>query len=104
MTFIMKSWKLQLKHLLYSKKVCVFVSKSADEARTVASKMINCRIFTKQTGTAGSMCHKVMICERLYSRREYYFAIVMDRAKAVSLIVVNLFSLTACYVTLPSVL
>jgi len=30
------------------------------------------------------MCHKVMICERLYSRREYYFAIVMDRGKAVS--------------------
>jgi len=62
------------------------VSNSADEACTVASKMINCRIFTKQTGQAGTMCHKVMICERLYSRREYYFAIVMDRAKSVSLV------------------
>jgi len=62
------------------------VLNSADEARSIASKMINCRIFTKQTGAAGSMCHKVMICERLYSRREYYFAIVMDRAKAVSLL------------------
>jgi len=62
---------------------------SADEARNIAAKMINCRIFTKQTGQAGTMCHKVMICERLYSRREYYFAIVMDRAKAVSPVCVD---------------
>jgi len=61
-----------------------YVLCSADEARTIASKMINCRIFTKQTGQAGTMCQQVMICERLYSRREYYFAIVLDRAKSVS--------------------
>jgi len=70
--------------------MCRCVSNSADEARTIASKMISCRIFTKQTGISGSMCHQVMICERLYSRREYYFAIVMDRAKAVSLVDMNL--------------
>jgi len=65
-------------------KVLSCMLNSADEARSIAAKMINCRIFTKQTGQAGSMCHKVMICERLYSRREYYFAIVLDRAKSVS--------------------
>lgn len=54
----------------------------ANEARDVASKMINSKIFTKQTGEAGTVCHKVMVCERLYSRREYYFAIALDRSAA----------------------
>lgn len=57
---------------------------SAAQARDISSKMINSRIFTKQTGSVGTMCQKVMICERLYSRREYYFAIVLDRATSVS--------------------
>ena len=58
---------------------------SATEAKTVASQMINNKIFTKQTGEQGRICNKVLVCERLYSRREYYFAILMDRAHAVSL-------------------
>lgn len=57
---------------------------SAGQARDISAKMINSRIFTKQTGAAGTICQKVMICERLYSRREYYFAIVLDRGNAVS--------------------
>jgi len=87
----LKRLRLQvLQFIAESANLCVAVSNSADEARTIASKMISCRIFTKQTGISGSMCHQVMICERLYSRREYYFAIVMDRAKAVSLVDMNL--------------
>lgn len=61
--------------------MCIF---SSDEARDIASKMINFRLFTKQTGEAGTVCSKVMVSERLYSRREYYFAIVLDRSAAVS--------------------
>jgi len=57
---------------------------SSNEAKNIAGKMINSRLFTKQTGEAGTLCHKVMVSERLYSRREYYFAIVLDRAAAVS--------------------
>ncbi|CAD5111419.1 DgyrCDS728 [Dimorphilus gyrociliatus] len=57
----------------------VFNEKEAEE---VASKMIGHKIFTKQTGELGRIVNKVMVCERLYSRREYYFAITMDRKHA----------------------
>jgi succinyl-CoA synthetase beta subunit len=50
-----------------------------EQAKDAASKMINSKLITKQTGEGGVMCRKVMICERLYSRREYYFAILLDR-------------------------
>jgi succinyl-CoA synthetase beta subunit len=56
----------------------------AEEAKQTASKMLGHKIFTKQTGEQGRLCSKVMVCERLYSRREYYFAILMDRKHAVS--------------------
>lgn len=61
------------------------LSYSSEEAKSIAGKMINSRLFTKQTGEAGTICHKVMVSERLYSRREYYFAIVLDRSAAVSI-------------------
>lgn len=37
-------------------------------------------MITKQTGEKGVSCNKVMIVERLFPRREYYFAIMLDRA------------------------
>ena len=46
--------------------------------------MIGQRIFTKQTGDTGRLCSKVTVCERLYTRREYYLAILMDRKYGVS--------------------
>ncbi|KAJ2249331.1 succinate--CoA ligase beta chain, partial [Coemansia sp. RSA 454] len=53
---------------------------SPEEARDLASKMLGHKIFTKQTGASGKDCNKVFIVERKYVRREYYFAILMDRA------------------------
>lgn len=53
---------------------------SPDEAESLASKMIGHKLFTKQTGEAGRVCNTVMIVERLYARREFYFAIAMERA------------------------
>lgn len=52
---------------------------SAKEVSEIASKMIGSRLITKQTGDKGIPCNKVMITERLYPRREYYFAIMMER-------------------------
>ncbi|KAK3730215.1 hypothetical protein RRG08_034960 [Elysia crispata] len=52
---------------------------SADEAKTLASKMLGHKLFTKQTGSEGRICNKVMVVERLYIRREFYFAITMER-------------------------
>ncbi|KAH9422718.1 succinyl-coenzyme A synthetase beta subunit, ADP-forming [Dermatophagoides pteronyssinus] len=51
-----------------------------EEVREVASKMLGHSLITKQTGEKGMICNKVMIVERLYPRREYYFAIMLERA------------------------
>lgn len=61
-----------------------FVTLSPEEAETVAGKMLGQKLITKQTGEAGRICNTVMIVERLYARREFYFAIAMDRGFAVS--------------------
>jgi len=58
----------------------VRVCNSSLEARGAAGKMLGHRLRTKQTGPEGKPCHKVMVTERLYLRRETYFAILMDRA------------------------
>src|SRR6202035_1556821 len=53
---------------------------SPSEAKTFASQMIGQKLVTKQTGPAGKICNAVYICEKKYIRREYYLAILMDRA------------------------
>lgn len=58
---------------------------SPEEAREKASMMLGSKIFTKQTGAAGKLCDEVMICKRLFTRREFYFSITMDRHTGVSL-------------------
>ncbi|KAI8339141.1 hypothetical protein BC941DRAFT_422226 [Chlamydoabsidia padenii] len=53
-----------------------------EEAKSLADKMIGHNLITKQTGAEGKPCNAVYICERKYARREYYFAILMDRQSA----------------------
>ncbi|XP_078415597.1 succinate--CoA ligase [ADP-forming] subunit beta, mitochondrial-like isoform X2 [Cetorhinus maximus] len=52
---------------------------SPEEARDISSKMIGKKLFTKQTGEKGRICNQVFVCERRYPRREYYFAITLER-------------------------
>ncbi|XP_023233065.1 succinate--CoA ligase [ADP-forming] subunit beta, mitochondrial-like [Centruroides sculpturatus] len=52
---------------------------SPKEASEMASRMIGGMLITKQTGSKGQLCEKVMITERLYPRREFYFAIALER-------------------------
>ncbi|XP_065721370.1 succinate--CoA ligase [ADP-forming] subunit beta, mitochondrial [Drosophila suzukii] len=49
-------------------------------AEEISSKMINQLLVTKQTGAAGRICNKVMVAERKFPRREFYFAVMMERA------------------------
>jgi succinyl-CoA synthetase beta subunit len=42
--------------------------------------MLGHRLITKQTGNAGRPCKAVYIVERKYLRREFYFAVLLDRA------------------------
>lgn len=51
-----------------------------EEAESLAKQMIGYKLITKQTGEKGIQVNKVMISERLYNRREYYFAIMMERS------------------------
>lgn len=53
---------------------------SPEEASEIAGKMINQILVTKQTGEAGRICNKVMVAERKFPRREFYFAVMMERA------------------------
>lgn len=64
---------------------------SPQEAEQIASKMINQTLVTKQTGEAGRLCSKVMVAERKFPRREFYFAIMMERAFNVSFFISDKF-------------
>ncbi|XP_052836975.1 succinate--CoA ligase [ADP-forming] subunit beta, mitochondrial [Drosophila gunungcola] len=49
-------------------------------AEELSAKMIDQLLVTKQTGAAGRICKKVMVAERKFPRREFYFAVMMERA------------------------
>lgn len=53
---------------------------SPQEAKDISGKMINQLLVTKQTGAAGRICNSVMVAERKFPRREFYFAVMMERA------------------------
>ncbi|KAF8453628.1 hypothetical protein BGX38DRAFT_1249630 [Terfezia claveryi] len=53
---------------------------SPTEAKMFAGQMIGHKLITKQTGAQGKLCTSVYICERKFARREFYLAILMDRA------------------------
>jgi len=40
--------------------------------------MLGHRLYTKQTGREGKPVAKLIICEKLFTRREYYFACKFD--------------------------
>lgn len=60
---------------------------SPHEAEMFAEQMIGHNLVTKQTGAAGRLCSSVYICERKFARREFYLAILMDRASQTPVIV-----------------
>jgi len=57
----------------------VHLCTSSLEASALASKMLGQVLVTKQSGEEGKPCNKVFVGERMYFRRETYFAILMDR-------------------------
>lgn len=60
---------------------------SPHEAEMFAEQMIGHKLVTKQTGAGGRLCNAVYICERKFARREFYLAILMDRASQSPVIV-----------------
>jgi succinyl-CoA synthetase beta subunit len=57
----------------------------AEEAESVANNMLGDFLITKQTGEKGRICNAVMVAERVYARKEYYFAVMMERAFGVTI-------------------
>ena len=51
--------------------------------------MLGHKLITKQTGAAGRVCNSVYIVERKFARREFYLAVLMDRASQSPVIVAS---------------
>lgn len=62
---------------------------TVEEVQEVASKMLNQVLVTKQTGETGKLVRKVMVAEAVELTKEYYFAILQDRATERPVIVVS---------------
>jgi succinyl-CoA synthetase beta subunit len=67
----------------------VHIVKSPAEAGEVAGKMLGQTLVTHQTGPAGRVVNKVLVTESADIAREIYFAILLDRATAASLVVAS---------------
>lgn len=51
--------------------------------------MIGHSLITKQTGAAGRMCNAVMLAERMPPAKEYYAAVLLDRARGCPVLVAS---------------
>lgn len=58
----------------------VKMCETPEEARDLAKSMLGKLLITKQTGEAGRICNAVMITQRKFPRKEYYLAVMMERA------------------------
>lgn len=65
-----------------SANVCVFFR--PEEARDIASKMLGKSLVTKQTGLDGRICNEVMVTTRMFPRKEFYLAVLLERTFGVS--------------------
>ena len=55
----------------------------------IATNMLGNHLVTKQTGPEGQLCNKLLVHEGIFFDKEYYFAILMDRAHNGPVIVVS---------------
>ncbi|CAG9825542.1 unnamed protein product [Phaedon cochleariae] len=53
---------------------------SPKEAEDICGQMLGQYLVTKQTGEKGRICNAVMVAERKFPRKEFYFAVMMERA------------------------
>ena len=62
---------------------------TAAQVKETAAKMLGARLVTKQTGAEGQLVGKVLVNEGISIDKEYYFAILMDRAHGGPVIVAS---------------
>lgn len=57
-----------------------YVAFRPEQARANAEKMIGKYLVTKQSGAEGKICNTVMITTRMFPRKEFYLAVMMERS------------------------
>ena len=67
----------------------VQLCKTASQAREVAARMLGQTLVTHQTGPAGRVVRKVLVGESVEVEKEFYFAILLDRATGAPVIVAS---------------
>jgi succinyl-CoA synthetase beta subunit len=67
----------------------VHLCKTAGQARDLAAKMLGQTLVTHQTGPAGRVVNQVLVAESVEIEREFYFAVLMDRAIGAPVIVAS---------------
>jgi succinyl-CoA synthetase beta subunit len=67
----------------------VHLCKTAGQARDLAAKMLGQTLVTHQTGPAGRVVNQVLVAESVEIEREFYFAVLMDRATGAPVIVAS---------------
>ncbi|QQY07899.1 MAG: ADP-forming succinate--CoA ligase subunit beta [Candidatus Xiphinematobacter sp.] len=67
----------------------VHLCNSIEQVVKAASQMLGNTLITCQTGSEGQIVHQVLIAESIEIKREYYFAIVVDREASIPLLVAS---------------
>ena len=67
----------------------VHLCKTAAEARDIAGRMIGQTLVTHQTGPGGRLVNQVLVAESVEIEKEFYFAILLDRATGAPVIVAS---------------
>lgn len=67
----------------------VQLCKTAGQARDLAAKMIGQTLVTHQTGSEGRVVNQVLVAESVEIVKEFYFAVLMDRASGAPVIVAS---------------
>ena len=67
----------------------VHLCKTAGQARDLAAKMLGQTLVTHQTGPEGRLVNQVLVAESVEIEKEFYFAVLMDRATGAPVIVAS---------------
>ncbi len=67
----------------------VHVINTTEEAQDVASKMLGQTLVTHQTGPEGKLVSKVLVVKSVDIEKEYYFAILFDRATSQNVMIAS---------------
>jgi succinyl-CoA synthetase beta subunit len=67
----------------------VHLCKTPEEAKEIASQMLGQVLVTHQTGPEGRLVNQVLVARGVEIAKEYYFAILMDRASGAPVVIAS---------------